>query len=951
MRKWFSYGLLLLAFAAGFCSCAREHDPYEYAGGINIIPRLLQQLQTKAAKDEMDPDIQAGDEVAARDDMRENYFGTLDVFVKKQADAEDAAWFKEYHLTETTPEAGIEQIEHLISNNWAEEGFVPNVLYDIYATANDPQTALGAGVNNLQDLKALRTTKNFIYKYHSDTMLDNGSNFMTMEEDGISKKSFIMDGKIEGWQIDPNSSRQVWDMQLSRAAAKILLLIRFDGDSDNVLIADEDTGDPQLDGEGRAVFGSLKDYLSYNDRSPGLPRAKYVRFNFTTSDIADGAYEPLTEDLRTDGGNFICIKEGLTDGSGNPLSNVDDHYVVVTYCYPFSWNGDSSRIPYILLSVFYSKDTDPSAEQTRSYYRIPVCDESVVTGLERNKIYVADVVLSSMGSSNEAVEAQDEELRIEYHVIPWTETNMTQEATTVRLSDTKYLMVTPTEYTLKGDGTQSIDLQYFASTSIDDGRYVEIDQSTVTITYINKDGNTVDIKGSVNKTPASPDGTQDITYTFTAPASGTANGEAVTIRITPSGFIRVSSQALSSRAIKDIQFDVKLLASGLDAEHIHIRHFPLDNIQSYTGSWSSRWGKGYTQTTVKEYSFNPTRDGWESWDGYDENVECTKTQYNYALEGKSTQVLNDGTPSDHIASDYRVNYTTGTSGSTVQTQYRNYVTDGAVRCTTDGESNAVLGADGYWYWGDTRVSVNSNQDWRGENGGGTGTRYRWTNYHRSQFKKTHYYARGYYRNVTVNVPTTGTWVEWGGQNGTTNEGIFTAKVYYNGMCYAISGPNSRGSSYTNLTNPHMYVLQITSTSDKYALGKPVLDANYQSQDKVCSPAFMIASQLGAVSTTNSATTASTHCGTYMEVEAGTGKRFVGWRLPTKQEIEVIIGYQDGTFTSGITMVTVLGGAYYWALDGTTANVPSGSGGSNTTGYVRCVRDLTLEEVSALNGTY
>ena len=141
---------------------------------------------------------------------------------------------------------------------------------------------------------------------------------------------------------------------------------------------------------------------------------------------------------------------------------------------------------------------------------------------------------------------------------------------------------------------------------------------------------------------------------------------------------------------------------------------------------------------------------------------------------------------------------------------------------------------------------------------------------------------------------------------------------------------TRNSRYSNLDNPHMYVLQVTSTSNKYALGKPVLDGNYQSQDKVCSPAFMIASQLGAVSTTNSGTTAATHCGTYMEVEAGTGKRFVGWRLPTKQEIEVIIGYQDGTYTNGVTMVTVLGGAYYWALDGTTANVPSGSGGSTTT---------------------
>ena len=148
----------------------------------------------------------------------------------------------------------------------------------------------------------------------------------------------------------------------------------------------------------------------------------------------------------------------------------------------------------------------------------------------------------------------------------------------------------------------------------------------------------------------------------------------------------------------------------------------------------------------------------------------------------------------------------------------------------------------------------------------------------------------------------------------------------------------------------MYVIQITSTSNKYSLGKPVLDGNYQSQDKVASPAFMIASQLGAVTPTTSPTVASIHCGTYMEVEEGTGKRFVGWRLPTKQEVEVIIGYQNGEYTNQVTMVEVLGGRYYWALDGTAAYVSTGTEGTENNAYVRCVRDLTLEEVNALNKT-
>lgn len=935
--------MLFLAVFAGGQACVREEIIPETAlrEGLQILPRLLQEAVTKA-KDEQDPDIAGDDEVAARDDLRENYFRSLDVFVKRQADADTAPWFKEYHLEETAAGAGMEQIEYLLANNWAREGYVPNEKYDIYATANNPHTA--SGIANLSQLKALTTTKIHLYQYYAPSDPGNGSNYITIDdENGILHKNFLMDGKIEGWEIDPNKSKQLWDMELSRAAAKILVLVRFDGDSQNVMIADEETNEPQLDGEGRAVYGSLKDYLAYNKRSPGLPRAKYVRFNFTTSDIADGSYEPLTQDLVTDAGNFVCIKE-----HGSEVKNVDDQYVVVTYCYPFTWGDQAERIPYLLLSVFYSKDDDPSAEQTRSYYRIPVCDEESVTGLERNKIYVVDVLLSSMGSSNASVEAQDEEVRIEYHVIPWTETNMTQEATTVRLSDTKYLMVTPLEYTLKGDGVQRVDLQYFASVSTDDGRFVDIDQNSVAITYVNKDGATTNIKGTVSKTPASPDGTTDIVYTFTAPTN-TANGEKVTIRVSPSGIIRVESEALDSRAVKTISFDVQLYESGLDKEHVVIRHFPLDNIQSIEGSWSSRWD-GIDNSI--EYSYNPTADGWASWDGYDDGVEVTQAQYNSASDGKSTAVIADptGTPSNY---DSRSDIESGGDGSAMQTAFRDVIERGNARQNANSEANAFHDTEtDYWYWGTGQTNgSNANYDW--SSGGWLNrTYYRWGTYNRRKYYKntTHYYARRYYRTSTSpSTPDTGSWVAWGEKNGTTSEGIYTAKVYYNGQCYPINTYNTRGSgnSYTGLTNNHMYVIQITSTSDTYALGRPMLDENYQSQDRVASPAFMIASQLGAVSPTQDPLVASRHCGTYMEVGTD-GKRYVGWRLPTKQEIEVIIGYQDGTFTSGITMVTVLGGQYYWALDGTSAYVSTGSEGTAANAYVRCVRDLSVEEVEQLN---
>ena len=124
-----------------------------------------------------------------------------------------------------------------------------------------------------------------------------------------------------------------------------------------------------------------------------------------------------------------------------------------------------------------------------------------------------------------------------------------------------------------------------------------------------------------------------------------------------------------------------------------------------------------------------------------------------------------------------------------------------------------------------------------------------------------------------------------------------------------------------------------------------------SNDDVVSPAFMIASQLGAVTTTNDNQVAATHCSRYMEV-ATDGTRYTGWRLPTPDEISVITRYQNGTI-NGVTisnsnyqaMTPVLTGNTYWSLTGNAVSTGIGTGGP----YLRCVRDLSAAEVEAING--
>ena len=175
---------------------------------------------------------------------------------------------------------------------------------------------------------------------------------------------------------------------------------------------------------------------------------------------------------------------------------------------------------------------------------------------------------------------------------------------------------------------------------------------------------------------------------------------------------------------------------------------------------------------------------------------------------------------------------------------------------------------------------------------------------------------------------------------------------------------------SDLTNYHMYVIQISSTSENYVLGRPYVNqTTHQSQDNVVSPAFMIASQLGAVTPFSgrptdqgNATDAATHCNRYMEV-AQDGTRYTGWRLPTAAEINVITGYQYGkignvTVPNDYRVLTpVLTGYYYWDLAGGAQRAwqPQGNQtdasytSSREKAYLRCVRDLSAKEVERLNG--
>lgn len=207
--------------------------------------------------------------------------------------------------------------------------------------------------------------------------------------------------------------------------------------------------------------------------------------------------------------------------------------------------------------------------------------------------------------------------------------------------------------------------------------------------------------------------------------------------------------------------------------------------------------------------------------------------------------------------------------------------------------------------------------------------------------------------------------DWGQYYGkTSGDSWFNAKVYGTFKNpYSYYGENVTGiweyedqgrgktdwqayvTSYTtSQANNHMYVIQITKSDGTYKIARPKFN-NLKSDDHTVSPAFMLASQLGIVQPFNSFETAAKHCDAYVEVSKSK-KRYDDWRLPTQEEINSIVEFQNDKKAAN-TMDRVLVGQYYWTANGGRSNEVPGWSTENYPGAVRCIRDLSPAEVQEL----
>lgn len=275
-------------------------------------------------------------------------------------------------------------------------------------------------------------------------------------------------------------------------------------------------------------------------------------------------------------------------------------------------------------------------------------------------------------------------------------------------------------------------------------------------------------------------------------------------------------------------------------------------------------------------------------------------------------------------------------------------------------------------------------------------RYTRGQYERMAFVSVEYVPNDFYLGSSTSYPNRQrSWVNWDvhqgvaagtasyrvdsrADNGTSLNTIYYAMAYDSGVSKRIDESGALRND-TGRENNHLYIVQTAEPNSSIVLGRPHMDKNGFSHDKVTSPAFMLASQVGSthgsierlydssLNTDEFGATgvandlekkfwAARHCDTYLEVGAD-GTYYKDWRLPTPDEIRLLV-LNQGTTSGGVTTVTlngfsftgddriidvVLAAGNYYAADHTTREAT----GIDTYG-VRCVRDLTQAEIDALN---
>ena len=794
---------------------------------------------------------------------------------------------KAYHLNSASTMAGTNNV---LENKW-QDVYTQGTTYDIYVIANSPVTPPDFATRDA--LKAWQLTDEGVY----------------------SPATLLMDGNMT-WTPAGLSDQYLTGFTLTRAVAKLELTVKIGA----TLAADMNTKGIQVQ------------------------RPVYRPVNYNVNTVLASSNATATRNL-----NILddWLYNSAQDASwAAPVA--DQSFTLTAYSYSFSWSEGERLLamPKMLVSLGNKLNQSVSYH----YYLLPMVNSEFGSrSLIRNYIYKATATLTNYGST-EGVEEIIDTGGLQYEVIPWgSETQSLLTAPGV-----KYLKVLPENPAIyEGEVGQynSITLTYTASNDI------QIPSENISAYFINKNGVETAFTDAMSNAPS---GSPHFTVVH----------DAATQTIT------VKSMVPTNKAVKYIRLKVKMVDDQGDPvmdegvpyeEDILVRHFPADYVMNIPGWWSSRYDPAHAG--------NVTQAREETTD-----LATAKAWGNYNVENRTTYGSNE-----------KLN----------RSQFTAAVPGNGRRGAYDSNNPYETGGYQYWGYGSTLYDSNGNNvswndcDWRG-----TFAPYQFQTY----WRRSVTYTTVYYRYVQAAGSPTGNWVNFSKKNGTiyqdvngsSGNQIYRAKFFdSNSKLIKAINPNKAGWNDGNFfgtdvsaSNNHMYVIQTKTVPAGTTLARPnIPSGSYFSNDDVLSPAFMISSKLGNLNLANypnwntssaggnitgtkpnkkindgtndknmNNTDAKKHCANYLETSMD-GKVYYGWRLPTKEELRRIIDYQE---TYKDVMDMMLPGPGYYALDGTYSkndrnpywSNPNGSyssQGYSTSSGLRCVRDLTPDDIRYING--
>lgn len=712
-----------------------------------------------------------------------------------------------------------------------------------------------------------------------------------------SKMPFTMSGCM-GWEPAESSNVYTIPVELTRLAAKIEISLDLKFTTDQTTINGTTYRYPTNDDIGQLQY-SVHNYATNARVLPGNDDT----FGYTIASAAE-----------------TSLKFMDTDNSDNSVPKI------IAYTYPTEWSNDILKETYVILNAQLKSTTDQGGDPQymNNYYKIPLrlsTDDN--KKLERNHWYKVKATITAKGNAtpDEPVEVTN----VQYEVAPWYDTN-------IDINGDTPLYLELSEYDVVMRNVDTYDLTFASSSQIvKDPTDVTSPKAEIEIKeiyYKNKYGKKIDLTNDENII--------DNTYLS---VEGGLNGHLVIHSPIPVN----KTIRYITLTVKNAQYDESDQGTHSCIKTVTIKQYPLEYITGISGLYS------YLDENTGAWPTGLYQLNYDSW-AVDKNTEPQYT-INQSLENSAIVKGLNGHEglNGHIGDNKEMKskfYVENNNGEgRIFRIDLSYLKDYEKVPAGTGKYNNVYTYEGkekgnYTItatesaWGD--YTQNSDKDYIEKNVDGLGG---YTLAIKNVGKNKGDYSHSYIS-------------QQGGNYIRTKDTDFIPNLVY----YL----EDNGTA----SNNQMYHVVITSTSGDYQLGRPIMkkdeeivDPNNLDNDKLVSPSFMLASQLGN-SSTISWEDAKNQCKNYVEVGIN-GEVYDDWRLPTAAEINIIIKYQTddkvNTKDDRAVMDYVLNyegqsNPDYWvSRSNYFMHIPASGegtlqgGSSDAEHRVRCVRDFHVGE--------